>query len=1412
MAEDITTVLKFTGDAANAQSVIAGLITSLQRAAAQTAALFQQSAQGGNQATAALNQTTQAAERSARATKASTDNSLALARATANLQVEQGKASAAVETLKTALAGVDKNSVAAINAQRQLVKIEAELATSASRAETAMFRQAQAIARAQQVAGNAQGAIKTLGDALEKASNRQSFPALRAELQKTYLDTNYANSPLIGAIDRINAGLGFLRPLLGSTAGTLQTLTGFAGQAAQSLASAGQNFETGTKQASAFSNAVKSINDAIQRFRTDEGGSASATDFFLNLSKTASAAGDRIRATFASIRDSIAGAFNQTPQTLGLGNVAGEANAATSALNSLTPAASAATTGLTGTGAAASGMTVALGAAVLAIGAVVVALTAAVAISTAAANGLASIGEAGVKTNAQLETLKLGITTVIASVAEIRNSDGVQLKGIDALNASLPIAADQLRKLRVDALETSATIADIAPAFQAAIGPGLAAGLTIDQIRANTIRLTQAVTALGLPLDQIKQETRAILSGDINRNTQAAIALGITREQVLEAQKQGKFAELLDEKLSAAAAAGKLVAQTFAAASSNLQEAGDTFQAVVTEGLFNQIRDKANQILPQIFDKNSANLINKNFEGIAETLTRVFDTAGASINKVIDFVFNGLKQISAFLDTNQATVGEIIESLNQIVTIVGQTIADVFEIVAGGRDAGKEFEAVGGTLRFVAGVVGAISDGIKIQVSLVSLVGNAIKTAMLAPLELVLRILAGITSIIPGAGEAVSRFAQQITLLRQSATTGVVESAKDFAGAVRNIGKTTTESLKRIDDARRRAATGQRAVDGVETKTPGIDAGTTIKPPKRPTDPDKGAASKARQEAAAELKLLQTQEKQAELINKRIDAALKASLQDRLISLQQYTALAIENDRTLLESRLKSLEAEEKAAVRTAKTATEAEAKRAEFALKRAQAIQDADLKSEGLRDELRRAEEKAEEDHQQRLIQIRETGRKAIEASIRDAVKLGNIGQSEAEQQAIDLERERLAEREGLLNAELEAAKENLEERRRVQDELAKLAAERTAFEESASRRIRDAQRAEAEDFLSLLRRRIDGLVSLRKAQIDAQAAQDALRLQRRAISPGEAQDRELQRRIELLRIESSERQAAIEREAADFAKQARQAQQGAAVLIEIERQKNEALKVERERAAAEEDIFEEQRRQAKLAADPSSPLSIFGEAGQLASDQGGGLFSQFGASAQQALQSVSASLGNFQSIAQNAFSSVAQGLGSIIESFILTGKVGPAAFKKLAAGVIAGIVSQAAVKAIFELAEGLAAAGRYDYASAAKHFAAAKTYGLVAGVAAAAGAGLAALGGGNNGTTGQALSGGGSFGGGGGTRIIEQGGALPDRPQAQPQPQVIIIRAEHAPGVVVDLVKRDFEGNGVTRQLLRRDLLGET
>lgn len=1308
MADDITTTLRFIGDAASAEAAINSLIASLQKAAAAAKSTFASTANGGAQSSAALNNLASSAQRSQKATQDSAQSALALARATAQLRVDQGNAAEAIKILERALAGVSRETVAAVNAERQLVKIQAEAATAAGKAETAMLRQARSIAIVEQQLGNTPAAIKTLTDALAKATNPQSFAFLQTQLKKVYLDTNYANSPLIGAIRSINQGLGAMQPLLGSAGARLQGFVGIAGRVASSLGATG----------------------------------AAAAGIGSSLGSAGSAA-------------------------------AGAASSFGSA------------------GAAAAGFSAALGPIVIGAVAATAAIVGLVAAAGTVVSGLRAIGEAGIEENAKFESLRLGIATVIASVAELRNSKGVELRGIDELNAALPIADDQMQKLQIDALQTSATMADIGPAFQAAIGPGLVAGLTLDQVRENTIRLTQAVTALGLPMDQIKQEVRAILSGEINRNTQAAIALGITREAVKAAQQEGRFAEFLAEKLAAAAAAGKLVAQTFEAARSNLQEAGGLFERIVTKGLFDQLKDSLNQILPQVFDTKSANLISDNFKGIAETLTRVFDTAGKTLADLIQFIFNGLKQVSSFLDQNQATIGEIIASVDAIVRLVGETIAGLAEIALGSADTGKELGVVSGILKVIVGFVGFMGDQIKITTSLFFTLGNVIKLVIVAPLELALRLIGAIVSVIPGAGNAVQALARQFTLLRQSATSGVAESAKNFGRAVERVGVSTSVALARIEEARKRADIGLRAVLELN-KTAGSTDGTTVRPPRRTGDEESGkAAARRRQEAQAELKLLQIKEKELELSTKRETEAIKIALQDRLISLEQYTEFAVQLDRELLRAKLETLALEEEVAVRTAKNRTEAEAKRAEIALKRRQTIQETDLRTEALRDDLRRTQEKAEEDHQKRLVEIREVGRKALENSLREQLRIGIIGAAEAERAVQDVERERFAEREALLGRELDRAGQNLQERQRVNDELAKLAAERAAFEVEASGKVRDALRSEAADFADFIRARVKSLADLKRAEIEAQSARATLNVQRGVLSARDAQVQELERRRELVRLESIERQRDIERQAADLQRQAQTARLGSAALVQIEQEKNAALVAERQRANAELAILDTQR----LAVEQSTAggfSSLFSQRVlELAETQG-----LFKANLQAFMEDIEKTITPLDQIGKNAFMGFAEGIGATVQNFVLLGKTGPAVIRRLLAEQLAAIAKEAAVNAIKELALGFGSLF-VNPAKAAGHFTSAALWASLAGGAAIVGRAIAPSQGGAGGGTGAEASGGGDG------RTIEQGGPL------RQQPVVVVIRAETQEGVIVRQVIDDYKRNGQLRETLRRDLV---
>lgn len=95
-------------------------------------------------------------------------------------------------------------------------------------------------------------------------------------------------------------------------------------------------------------------------------------------------------------------------------------------------------------------------------------------------------------------------------------------------------------------------------------------------------------------------------------------------------------------------------------------------------------------------------------------------------------------------------------------------------------------------------------------------------------------------------------------------------------------------------------------------------------------------------------------------------------------------------------------------------------------------------------------------------------------------------------------------------------------------------------------------------------------------------------------------------------------------------------------------------------------------------------------------------------------------------------AFEGLAQAIGQAVSAWVLYGNAGTSA-RKVAAQIIASIAQMATVKAIFELAEGFAALARSFFgdpkaaAEAAMHFKAAATYGIIAGIAAVAGRGVA-------------------------------------------------------------------------------------
>lgn len=234
---------------------------------------------------------------------------------------------------------------------------------------------------------------------------------------------------------------------------------------------------------------------------------------------------------------------------------------------------------------------------------------------------------------------------------------------------------------------------------------------------------------------------------------------------------------------------------------------------------------------------------------------------------------------------------------------------------------------------------------------------------------------------------------------------------------------------------------------------------------------------------------------------------------------------------------------------------------------------------------------------------------------------------------------------------------------------------------------------------------------------------------------------------------------------------------------------------------------ILDQQREQ------PNSNLNLFGPnindalnglyAINAAAGQQTTIWQEIGVAMRAYVQDLQETLPNAMQLAVQSLQSVGDALAVSISAFIAGKTTLRQAIGALVEAMLAPFKEFALKKARIHFAAGIGEIAFGNYGAAAKHFLAGAAWVGVAGLIGAAGS-LAA---GSASAPAAATPGGGNTPQERGTRIIEQG----DRRRA-PAPQIIIIRAETEPGVVVRRVMEDYNNNGTSRQTLRRDMLGET
>lgn len=353
--------------------------------------------------------------------------------------------------------------------------------------------------------------------------------------------------------------------------------------------------------------------------------------------------------------------------------------------------------------------------------------------------------------NAQIETVELGVASLIASVSDIRNTSGEAVSGIEALSIAQREARRQTVLLRRDALRTTATFEELADAFQVGLGPGLRAGLSIDEVRQFTRQISLAAQAIGLEQRQLAEEIRSILSGTINlRQTRIAAVLGITNEDIRNAREAGELFEFLTDRFSAFEEAGVLAADTFSGIVGRVR---DGTRLLLAEGgvfFFEDLKDFLRDILNTIQQLND-------------------ETGNIELNPSLLQAIRALSQgLSSALEAVRGLGQEIgLEGVISAASAIGEGIAVAARLVT----------------QFVAGV----ADALGIFAAIAKIVGSISRTLRSAfgldpkPVENILRLIGQILTTLVVIQFLVSVIgpAVRLILLLTTVLDGVIKSIQN---------------------------------------------------------------------------------------------------------------------------------------------------------------------------------------------------------------------------------------------------------------------------------------------------------------------------------------------------------------------------------------------------------------------------------------------------------------------------------------------------------------------------------------------------------------------------------------------------------------------------------------------------------
>ena len=222
-----------------------------------------------------------------------------------------------------------------------------------------------------------------------------------------------------------------------------------------------------------------------------------------------------------------------------------------------------------------------------------------------------------------------------------------QLAGLNS-EASKAEAAKAMQQLIDLEPEAAGGLTDLVSGFMATVAAAQGVGISVDQNIKLVGKFANALANANLPVEQLGQEMRSILTGNIGADSSLAKILGITNEMIGKAREAGNLYEFLNNKIGLLGVAGDTAGVAFSTLNSALSKAA----GALTADMFSDSVSGA---------KSLSVAIDENIQS--------FQYLGKALGDVIDLSVKGIGLAGEFFQFNNAigtALGELITGGNPI--------------------------------------------------------------------------------------------------------------------------------------------------------------------------------------------------------------------------------------------------------------------------------------------------------------------------------------------------------------------------------------------------------------------------------------------------------------------------------------------------------------------------------------------------------------------------------------------------------------------------------------------------------------------------------------------------------------------------------------------------------------------------